>query len=399
MTDLDYIEDLAGEGVYSGVEQEDDTPQEVNGEKEPFDTDSISITPKTVALDTVLRRIKNKTIRLAPDFQRNYVWDKKRKSQLIESMMLKIPLPMFYVSEDKNGVWEVVDGLQRLTTIKDFILGPDYDGKGFKLSGLEFWSEPYDGYDYFNLEKDEENIKIINNIMETELSFIIINPETPEKVKRNIFKRINTGGMRLSNQEIRHALYQGRASELLKKLVEDPVYLNVIENTVKDDRMAGRELILRFLAFHFFGYNNYNGDMDDFLSNTMKFINGEKIEMVSLKTLPSNEVIVENFRKGLVRTYALFNEHAFRKSLPGDIRKTPINKSLFELWLYCLTTAKEDSFQKIKNNSALLMNKYSELLKDSDFVNTISRHGASSQGAKARKDKLVTLLKEIRDAQ
>ncbi len=79
MTDLDYIEDLAGEGVYSGVEQEDDTPQEVNGEKEPFDTDSISITPKTVALDTVLRRIKIKTIRLAPDFQRNYVGIKREK--------------------------------------------------------------------------------------------------------------------------------------------------------------------------------------------------------------------------------------------------------------------------------------------------------------------------------
>ncbi|MBC8838203.1 DUF262 domain-containing protein, partial [Escherichia coli] len=73
------------------------------------------------------------TIQLAPNFQRNYVWDAERKSLLIESMMLRIPLPMFYVSEDKEGIWEVVDGLQRLTTIRDFILGPDGDGKGFEL--------------------------------------------------------------------------------------------------------------------------------------------------------------------------------------------------------------------------------------------------------------------------
>ncbi|WP_233973615.1 DUF262 domain-containing protein [Pectobacterium versatile] len=398
MSEFDSIEELAGEGIYSGVELEDETPPDEGNEKEPFDTDSISITPKTVALDTVLRRIKNKTIRLAPDFQRNYVWDKKRKSQLIESMMLRIPLPMFYVSEDKNGVWEVVDGLQRLSTIKDFILGPDFDGKGFKLSGLEFWNTPYDGYDYFKLEKNDEHIKIVNNIMETELSFIIINPETPEKVKRNIFKRINTGGMRLSNQEIRHALYQGRASELLKSLVEDPVYLKVIENTVKDDRMAGRELILRFLAFRFLGYNNYSGDMDDFLSKTMKYINGEVLEDIFLKELPSNGKIIGDFQKGLERAYEIFGEHAFRKSLPGDVRKTPINKSLFELWLFCLTGAKEDSFKKITTNKALLLEKYSDLLRNTDFMNSISRHGASLQGAKARKDKLVSLLKEVRDA-
>lgn len=398
MSDFDRIEELAGEGVYSGVELEDEMSQDDNSDKEPFDTDSISITPKTVALDTVLRRIKNNTIKLAPDFQRSYVWDKKRKSQLIESMMLKIPLPMFYVSEDKNGVWEVVDGLQRLTTIKDFILGPDYDGKGFKLSGLEFWSTPYDGYDYFNLEKNDENIKIINNIMETELSFIIINPETPEKVKRNIFKRINTGGMRLSNQEIRHALYQGHASILLKSMVENDVYNDVVGRTVKDDRMAGRELILRYLAFTLFGYHNYYGDMDDFLSNTMKALNNEKIKELPLIDIPEDDVIINTFELGLHRTYEIFGEHSFRKSLPGDTRKTPVNKSLFELWLYLLTRAKKDSYDEIILKKDILLNEYKDLLKNYEFMNSISRHGAGVQGAKFRKDCLLDLLKRVINA-
>lgn len=398
MSDFDRIEELAGEGIYSGVELEDEMSQNDNSDKEPFDTDSISITPKTVALDTVLRRIKNNTIKLAPDFQRSYVWDKKRKSQLIESMMLKIPLPMFYVSEDKNGVWEVVDGLQRLTTIKDFILGPDYDGKGFKLSGLEFWSTPYDGYDYFNLEKNDENIKVINNIMETELSFIIINPETPEKVKRNIFKRINTGGMRLSNQEIRHALYQGRASILLKSMVENDVYNDVVGHTVKDDRMAGRELILRYLAFTLFGYDNYYGDMDDFLSNTMKALNNDKTKEYPAIEIPKDEAIINAFELGLRRTYDIFGEHSFRKSLPGDNRKTPVNKSLFELWLYLLTRAKKDSYDEIILKKDFLLNEYRDLLQNYEFMNSISRHGAGIQGAKFRKDCLLDLLKRVINA-
>lgn len=395
MSDFDRIEELAGEGVYSGVESEDEISQIEQNKKEPFDTDSISITPKTVALDTVLRRIKNNTIKLAPDFQRSYVWNEQRKSQLIESMMLKIPLPMFYVSEDKNGVWEVVDGLQRLTTIKDFILGKDFDGKGFKLSGLEFWSELYDSSDYFSLERNSNNIKVINNIMETELSFIIINPETPEKVKRNIFKRINTGGMRLSSQEIRNALYQGRASKLLKDMVDNNAYKTVVGATVKDDRMAGRELILRFLAFNLFGYINYFGDMDEFLSNTMKAINGERTNGISAIEIPENDSIIKEFELGLERAHAIFGEHAFRKSLPGDERKTPVNKSLFELWLYLLVKAKDSSYKKILYKKNMLLCEYASLLKNNEFMNSISRHGASVQGAKFRKESLLGLLRGI----
>lgn len=395
---LDQNEELAEEGILSGVEIEDEDVTDESLEKEPFDTDSISITSKIVALDTVLRRIKNKTIKLAPDFQREYVWDIKRKSQLIESMMLKIPLPMFYVSEDKNGIWEVVDGLQRLSTIKNYILGDDNDGKGFKLKGLEFWSEIYDGLDFFNLDKHSSNVKVINNILETELSFIVINPETPEKVKRNIFKRINTGGMRLSNQEIRHALYQGRASDLLKKLVEDSIYGIVINNTVKDNRMAGRELILRFLSFYLLNYSTYKGDMDDFLSNTMRAINGEVDLLPKNKVIPSDDEIIKLFRVGLSRAYSLFGEHAFRKSLPNDSRKTPINKSLFELWLCVFSKMKDTTYEMLKNKEDLVIKRYTEIMKDDDFINSISRHGSSMQGAKYRREQILKLIKEIHNA-
>ncbi|WP_279496510.1 DUF262 domain-containing protein [Aeromonas veronii] len=141
-------EELAGEGIGSGVEKEQENHQD------PFDPTSISITSKVVSLESVLRRIKNNTINLNPDFQRKVVWDQARKSRLIESMMLRIPLPMFYVAEDYEGSWEVVDGLQRLSSIREFLLGKDYDGKGFKLKGLEFWGDLYDGHDFFQFAEN-----------------------------------------------------------------------------------------------------------------------------------------------------------------------------------------------------------------------------------------------------
>ena len=382
-------EDLAEEGVGSGVEHE----SELNAH-EPFDPAAVSLSSKVVALDTVLRRIRNSTINLAPDFQRNYVWNPERKSLLIESMMLKIPLPMFYVSEDKEGVWEVVDGLQRLTTIRDFILGPDGDGKGFKLKDLEYWGDVFNGKSFFEIDKKLNMARVVNNIMEAELSFTIINPDTPEKVKRNIFKRINTGGMRLSPQEIRHALYQGKASKLLGTIARSEDYRRVIGDTVKDDRMAGRELILRYLAFDLRGREKFKGDMDAFLSDTMRWINGE----ISLETEMSYEeqIIIERFNKALKRSYEVFGDYAFRRS-QADQRKTPINKSLFEAWMYVFSRMGDSHYESIMNQADEFKSKYFSLLKvDSNFSDSIGKHGAESQGTKNRYAKIYELVDEYK---
>lgn len=390
MTELEiHKEELSDEGESSGIEQED----ELIDNHEPFDPASISLSSKVVALDTVLRRIKNGTIKLAPDFQRNHVWNIERKSLLIESMMLRIPLPMFYVSEDSDGVWEVVDGLQRLTTIKDFVLGEDNDGKGFKLKSLEFWGEALNNKDFYSIEHKNKMPRIINNIMEAELSFTIINPDTPEKVKRNIFKRINTGGMRLSVQEIRHALYQGKATKLLKELVACDAYREVIGETVKDSRMGGRELILRYISFNLRGWSAFKGDMDTFLSDMMRHINGElKLELAKSANL---DTIQEQFETSLRRSYEIFGDHAYRRSRPGDKRKTPVNKSLFDVWNYIFSRATPEIYGIIKAHKDEFLSDYYTLVdSDVDFIDAIGRHGGDSVGVKNRYTKIIDLVKK-----
>lgn len=381
-------EEIADERSFSGVEVEGNSDEYID--TEPFDPSSISISSKTIALDTVLRRIKNHTIRLSPDFQRNFVWDIERKSQLIESMILRIPLPMFYVSEDRNGVWEVVDGLQRLSTIRDFILGSDGDGKGFELAKLEFWGSKLNSSNFFKLNHNPKAARIVNNILETELNFTIINPETPEKVKRNIFKRLNTGGIRLSEQEIRHALYQGEATSLLKELVKTHEYEVATHNTVNDSRMAGRELILRFIAFNVVGREKYSGSTDDYLSLAMQLINKEKkidgicVDINDLK---------DKFKIGLQRTYLILGEHSFRKSKLSDNRKAPINKSLFELWINMMSSLEEDEYSKLQKNKKEFLRVYYDLLDSDEFSNSISRHGASVAGVGYRWSALSNLIK------
>ena len=411
----DVIHNELGEsGSESGIETDSSEDEDVF--TTPFNPDEISIQTKPVVLEGLLRRIKKNEINLNPAFQRKTVWDIEKKSRLIESMMLNIPLPMFYVSSDKDNNWTVVDGLQRLSTIKEFILGnydsekQKYDENGFKLKKLEFWTD-LEGY---NIHDEKFPGKPFNNIMETELSFTIINPDTPEEVKRNIFKRINTGGMPLTLQEIRHALYQGNSTALLEELVENEYFLNAVEK-IDDSRMSGRELILRFLSFYIRNYEYYTRDssMDNHLSTTMRIINvlndltfeKKKEEFKNDKNLDLNslymsintvniEKLKKDFELTMIRNRQLFGSHTFRKSFPGK-RRTAINKTLFEVFSNLLLTLSEDQFNMLLKNKKEFLQEYKEkYLLINDFSNMIGRDSHKVSSVKARYEQLIVLLKK-----
>ncbi len=385
--------------------------EEENEEFQPFDPEKISIDTKPVMMETLLRRLEQQTIILNPDFQRNEVWTDNKKCRLIESLMLKIPLPMFYVSADEKGNFYVVDGLQRLSTIRSFVLGDEYlatkeekfKGKGFQLHELEFWKQ----YDKLNFSGLPVNIK--NRILETGFTFTIINPGTPEEVKRNIFKRINTGGEPLTPQEIRHALYIGESTKLLLRLSQQDEFLKATGYSVKSNRMMDRELILRCLAFNVRSHLNYpkNGDMDTFLSDSMRIINimpslngkeGAKVFKGEVKKehvlVTDVTVLEERFAKAMARAQEIFGEHAFRKSYPGK-RRTPLNKALFEVWANLLGQLSQDEFRKLLENKEQFIKKHSQLLDKEEFIYVISRDSLRISSVKDRYEKLLALLKEF----
>lgn len=201
---------------HEGVEDEEILAEEYI--KEPYDPTKIQVDSQTMTVFQVMRKIRLNEINLQPDFQRHIVWDIIRQSRLIESMLIRIPLPAFYLDARDDNVWLVVDGLQRLSTLNDF-----YNKKELRLKGLEFLDK-LDGKSYDELPRNFQR-----QIEETSLTLYIIKPDTPPEAKFAIFYRINTGGMVLTGQEIRHCLFQGRATILLKELAETREFLDATD--------------------------------------------------------------------------------------------------------------------------------------------------------------------------
>jgi hypothetical protein len=352
MSEIDKIpEELAADGSLSGVQDD-----EVN-EPYPFDVEKISISNKKISLSNVIRRLERELIHAADIQRRENLWDIVRKSRLIESLMLKIPLPLFYAAATKNDELFIVDGLQRISAIKGFV-----SGNGFELHSLEFLHE-YEGNTF---EKLPERMRI--RIEESELDFVIIAPDSPPALQRNIFKRLNTGGMPLTEQEIRHALYYGPATDLLKELADNKAFQDAVDHKVNDSRMAAQELILRFLSFSIMDINEYHKDagMDSFLSDTMQTINDLK-NLGSSKSnnegmLVKRKIINKDidgirgkFILAMKRARELFDDSAFRISTPlRDGSRTPVNKSLFELWSILLSEMTDHDFTILKKKKKQL---------------------------------------------
>lgn len=312
----------------------------------PFDPSEIDIVMKSMTMDSLLKRIKHEEINLNTDFQRKGgLWTSIKKSQLIESLLLKIPLPAFYFDAGDDENWLIIDGLQRITAFKEFIID-----ETLRLTGLEFFSD-FDGAIYSELPRT-----LTRRIEEANIIVYTINPGTPRNVKYNIFKRINTGGLELQPQEIRHALYQGPSTILIKEMASKQEFLQATGNSIKTDRMMDREFALRFISVCFFGIDKYEGISDEFLNSTMEYVN-------SINDI-EREKIKQEFTKTMMRVYKIFGKYSFRK-MGRDGRRRPINKAVFEIWCWNLIQLNKDEVKLLINKKDQVYNEFINLCENS----------------------------------
>lgn len=341
----------------SGTERENfEGPSQAGTEiKEPFDPTAIKIDTTNPTIDLIMKRIDQEEIDLNPDFQRDPgIWDRTRQSRLIESLLLRIPIPVFYMAANKEDRWQVVDGLQRLDTLKSFILA-----KELTLHGLEYL-DIFEGCTYDRLPRPMQR-----RIEETQLSCHVIQPGTPPAVMFNVFKRINTGGKPLLPQEIRHALNPGPARVFINQLAKDSTFLEATDHSVSSKRMADRECVLRFVAFYRY-LEEYRGNLDEFLVTAMS----------SLNDTPDGDLtrLREDFRNAMKLASVLFGGDAFRRPsrLIGSRRK-PINKPLFESWSVNLARFKEPRMRdRLIERRQQIESEYEDLMKDDEFEQSIS---------------------------
>jgi Protein of unknown function DUF262 len=228
----------------------------------PWNPDDIRITTKNFTIREIYTQIQDKApdqekeldkeLDLAPEFQRSFVWKIKQQIRLIETILLGIPLPAFYFNQDKDGAQQVIDGVQRLTTIKRFMS----DRLELKEEHLEYLS-PLKGSTFSTLDPATKR-----RFAGTQIVAHVIEPQTPDDVKYDIFNRVNTGGSPLTAQEIRHCMSKTRSREFLRKLVESDSFdiatgklfwgKDPAGKLVRDSkRMTDREMVLRFCAFYF----------------------------------------------------------------------------------------------------------------------------------------------------
>lgn len=342
----------------------------------PFDPDKIKISTEKKTIDLIVRRIRYGEIDLAPEFQRRArVWTSQRKSQLIESLLLKIPLPVFYVAADHRDEWAVVDGLQRLTTILDFV-----DGK-YDLEGLEYLAA-LKGKSFKTLDRAMQR-----RIEETELVINVIQPGTPDEVLMNIFKRINTGGLPLTAQEIRNALHKGPVRAFLRRLVESEEFKSATDGSVRDVRMDAQEMALRFLAFRTVGWEAYKvNDFDAFLSEAMRRLNAISDT--------ERDLLETDFLRAMRAARAIFGKSAFRK--PRDGGRNPISKPLFEAWSVNLAMYSDNDIKLMIENREKFANSFSLWLAvDLEFEKSVTSSTGNVQNVEKRFSTINDLISFI----
>lgn len=319
---------------------------------------------------------KRKELIIDPEFQRNKVWDNKQASELIESILMGIPIPLMYLFEDKTGKKQVVDGRQRITAILDFL-----ENK-FKLSNLKILSSLND-CKFTDLE-----LKLQGVFEDYQLLFYIIQPPTPERIKYDIFDRVNRGGTTLNKQEMRNALYRGKATKLIDEISESSQFSLATNDGISPKRMKDRYVVLRSMAFLMLRkgvFNDiremeYRSDIDDFLARFMTYINNDA----------SDELIHEYkelFLKAMVDSFTMIGGDGFRFT-GTDIRR-PINMPLFEVLTYFFT------FDYSSGISEKISLSISELKEEFDKSGLFRSNVDSSTSVDYRFERVDLLIKNL----
>lgn len=332
------------------------------GKDYPLDSVFVRTSSRTVA--DVVKRIKAERYQLDPEFQRDFVWSVDKQSRLIESCVMRIPLPVFYVAELENGRIAVVDGLQRLTTFYKFL------GDEFALqlkTGEEQPPHSLNGKKFSELP-----VHLQERIEDTQLTLYILDAKAPEWAKLDIFERVNSGEP-LTRQQMRNCIYNGPATQWLKKAADNTEFLKASGKSLDRKTMRDRETINRFCGFYFLGENEYKGDMDSFLGNTLKYMNDGLADL---------DQLYAKFRHSMHANCHIFKEHGFRKSLGWPQgKRSVLNIALFDV---CSVLFADIDTKAYKENATDLRQAFIDLIGNTEFIHAITYSTNSTRQVKKR---------------
>lgn len=339
-----------------------------------YPLDDILIRTSQLSIRQVIEEIEEGLYILDPDFQRDFVWSPEQQSRLIESVLMRIPLPVFYFAETKDGKTIIVDGLQRITTFRRFT------NDEFKLSHVADGNHALRGKKFSELDP-----KFKNRIRRTNLILYIIDEKAPNRAKLDIFERVNSGTT-LTRQQMRNCLYMGAGTRWLREMADSEFFKKATGHSLNTKTMRDRELINRFCAFRLLGAEKYKGYMDDFLADCLDFMNGMSGEKL--------EDLAAEFERSMRNAQMVFGKHAFRKHYQWSTGRSVINASLFDIFSVAFTKI---SPATIDENQDTFQTLFYSSMEDDTFINSITYSTNQKQQVKKRFAYLDSILGEYYD--
>ncbi|MBK9359709.1 MAG: DUF262 domain-containing protein [Rubrivivax sp.] len=331
---------------------------------------TLNLYPIDYPFETLNTRIQSKPpkLKLDPDFQRKYKWDKEgweRASRFIESCLMRIPLPACYFAEKEDGSHFVIDGVQRLTTIEKFF------NDEFALEGMSAFKE-LEGKKFSELGSYRSELEA------TTIRCIVLRKENPPNLVQEIFSRLNQGAVRLSDQEIRHAIYPGSLNNLLIELAKTPAIAD-FGNTQKDSR-EGEELVLRFFALQD-DLASYEGRLSKFLDVYMREnANASQAKIKKLRAL---------FNSTLAVCSQIFGNTVFADTTKDKPRQSIVHYDLLMSSMSSL--AKAD----INGKEEKIRKAFEKLCKNVEFQRTLSGGIQNKSSILKRRELWNKLVKPI----
>ena len=322
-----------------------------------YPIDTLLIRTETRTVYDILRRIDLKAFVMDPDFQRDFIWETDKQSRLIESVVMRIPLPVFYLAEDDQERLVVVDGLQRLTTFQRFV-------KNELQLRLEDRPE-LNSRKFVDLPP-----KLQNRVEDCNLILYVIDAKVPERARLDIFERVN-GGVPLTRQQMRNCLYMGDATRFLKEESQTGVFLKATGSSLRTSTMRDREFVNRFCAFQILDLKKYR-DMDKFLADGLRAMNARP------KILPA---LTSQFRTALKNNFLLFGRHAFRKHEQAQDKRSVLNASL---WDVMSTGLSRYPTEVVKENADVAREAFYRLMGNAEFVDAITRGPSTTNQVRRR---------------
>ena len=357
--------------------ESDAEPEKLEGLEVPgefwrdYPIDDLLIRHESRTVHEVLRRIQLGRFVMNPDFQRDFVWDDSKQSKLIESIIMRIPLPVLYLAEDKEGRMIVVDGLQRLSTFKRFV---DNDLR------LKLPDRPaLDGKRFQDLAP-----KLQNRVEDCNLILYIIDQKVPEQARLDIFDRVNSG-VPLTRQQMRNSLYTGDGTRFLREEAKTDLFREATGRSLKASTMRDREFVNRFCAFQILELKDYR-DMDDHLASALRKMNAEP---------KSLERLSHDFRTGLENNLHVFGKHAFRKHKSPLSNRSVLNASL---WDVMSTGLAHYSVATVTDHANGLRDAFYGLMENREFIDAITYGPNDPRKVRYRFAAVDEIFNEVIDA-